>query len=226
MLNYKNYSSLNIDVNFFYYSNFKLLERVNKFFLFREEIMKNLPKTKTHPDDLYIYLRGGDIFRTLNKSNPNYPQPPFCFYENILRKFKFRKIIIISEDKLNPSFQKLITKYSYIKFNKNNIKNDISYLVNSYNIVSATSSFLISIIKLNYNLKYLWEFDIYKLSERYLHYHYSVYKFPFNYFVYKMNVSEKYKKIMLPFFNSEIQRKLMLEEKCNNNFYIIPPRII
>jgi hypothetical protein len=41
-----------------------------------------------------------------------------------------------------------------------------------------------------------------------------------------MKVSENYKKIMFPYNNTEIQRKLMLEEKCDNNFYIIPPRIL
>jgi hypothetical protein len=219
-------NSLNIDVNFFYYRYFRLLGKVNKYYLFRDEIMKNLPKTKTHPKDLYIYLRGGDIFMNLKKTNPNYPQPPFCFYENILSKFKFRKSIIISEDQSNPLFQKLIYKYPYIKFNKKDIKNDISYLANSYNIVSAVSSFIITIIKLNYKLKFLWEYDFYKLSERYLHYHHSVYNFSFNYFIYKMKVSENYKKIMLPYNNTDIQIKLMIEEKCDNNFSIIPPRIL
>lgn len=224
--NHTSNKSLNIDANYFYYWHFKRLRKVNKYFLFRDEIMKNLPKTKTHPNDLYIYIRGGDIFKRINKSNPNYPQPPFCFYENVLSKFKFRKSIIISEDQSNPLFQKLIIKYPYIKYNKNNIKNDISYLANSYNIISAISSFITTIIKLNYKLKFLWEFDFYKLSERYLHYHYSVYNFSFNYIVYTMKVSENYKKIMYPFNNSEIQRKLMLEEKCNNNFKLISPRIL
>ena len=224
--NHTSNNSLNIDVNFFYYTYYRLLGKVNRYFLFRDEIMTNLPKTKTHPDDLYIYIRGGDIFKSLNKSNPNYPQPPFCFYENILSKFKFRKSIIISEDQSNPVFKKLINKYPYIKYNKKSIKNDISYLANSYNIVSAVSSFVTTIIKLNYKLKYLWEFDLYKLSERYYHYHHSVYNFSFNYIIYKMKVSENYKKIMFPFNNTEIQRNFMLKEKCNNNFSIIPPRIL
>ena len=130
--NHTIYNSLNLDANFFFYSYFRNLGKVNKYFLFRDEIIKNLPKSKTHPNDLYIYVRGGDIFKRLNKSNPNYPQPPFCFYENVLNKFNFRKRIIISEDQSNPIFQKLINKYPYIKYNKKNIKNDISYLVNSY----------------------------------------------------------------------------------------------
>lgn len=190
----------------------------------RKEILNNLPKVKISFDDLYIYIRGGDIFRYINKTHGDYVQPPLCFYNSILNQFTFRKIIIISEDKLNPVIPILLEKDPYIKYNKNNIKLDISYLVNSYNIISAASSFIVSIIKLNQNLKFLWEYDFYKLSERYLHLHHSVYTFSFNYNIYKMNFSESYKNLMYPFLNSEKQRKIMIEEKCNNKFVLIPPR--
>ena len=176
-------------------------------------------------DELYIYLRGGDVFHHINKTSRFYVQPPLCFYRNILNQFIFRKVIIISEDLSNPVIKILLKEYPYIKYNKNDIKLDISYLVNSYNIISATSSFIITIIKLNQKLKFLWEYDFYILSERYLHLHHSVYTFSFNYNIYKMNVSENYKKLMYPFHNSKKQRNLMIEEKCNNNFDFIPPRL-
>jgi hypothetical protein len=144
--------------------------------------INNLPKVKIDFDDLYIYIRGGDLFKHLNKStSKSYIQPPLCFYKSILNQFIFRKLAIISEDKGNPVIQILLAECPYIKYNKNNIKLDISYLLNSYNIISATSSFIESIIKLNKNLKYLWEYDFYPLSKRYLHLHYSVYSFSFNY---------------------------------------------
>jgi hypothetical protein len=40
-----------------------------------------------------------------------------------------------------------------------------------------------------------------------------------------MKFSENYKKLMYPFHNSEEQRKLMIEEKCDKNFHLIAPRI-
>ena len=40
-----------------------------------------------------------------------------------------------------------------------------------------------------------------------------------------MKASENYKKLMFPFINSERQRELMKKENCDENFYIIPPRI-
>lgn len=219
--------SVIIQSDFFFENlNFSVLGKVNRYYVFRHEILNNLPKVKTNINDLYIYLRGGDIFIRLNKSNKNYIQPPLCFYEMVLKKFIFRKVIIISEDMSNPLISILLKDYPYIKYNKNKIKLDISYLVNSYNIIYGTSSFLSSIIKLNQNLKFLWEYDFYTLSVRYKFLHYSVYTFSFNYTIYKMNTSENYKKSMYPFSNSKKQRKLMIEEKCDNNLYLISPRIL
>ena len=160
-----------INFYFFYYQlNFTLLGKVNRFDIFKNEILNNLPKVKINFDDLYIYIRGGDIFSHLNTSPLNYPyyyQPPLCFYKSILSKFNFRKITIISEDISNPVIPILLKEYPYIKYNKNNIKLDISYLANSYNIISATSSFIASIIKINQNIKFLWEYDNYQNYEKY-----------------------------------------------------------
>jgi len=118
-------------VVFFFQTNFISLGKVNRFYVFRKEILNNLPKVKINIDELYIYIRGGDIFNDLNKTNRNYVQPPLCFYKKILNEFIFRKVIIISEDTSNPVIQILLKEYPFIKYNRNNIKLDISYLVNS-----------------------------------------------------------------------------------------------
>ena len=211
-------NSLTKSVVFFYYRhNFILLGNTNRFHILREEILNNLPKVNVHPNDLYIYIRGGDVFQIINRPCLGYAQPPLCFYRSILNKFNFRGIRIISKDKLNPVLT-LLEQFYHAKFTKNDIKLDISYLANSYNIISAKSSFIISIIKLNNNLKFIWEYDFYLLSERYYHLHHSVYSFSFKYIIYKMKASENYKKLMTPFINSIRQRELMIKEKCDDNF--------
>lgn len=140
-------NSIIANVKFCLYNiNFTDLGKINRFYVLRKEIINNLPKVKINSNDLYIYIRGGDIFRRLNKSHPYYSQPPLCFYSKILVEFNFRKVVIISEDTGNPVIPILLKENSYIKFNKNSIKLDISYLANSFNIVSSTSSFIISII--------------------------------------------------------------------------------
>ena len=181
-----------------------------------------MPKVVTLPDDLYIYIRSGDIFLIHENYIGGYYQPPFCFYAKILDKFKFSKVFIISKDKVNPVIQKLLNKYSYIKQNKNNIKFDNFYLNNSYNIIAGKSTFFSSVIKLNDKLKFLWEYDCFtSLYRTYLDFHYSFYKFPIYYTIYKMNASINYRKVMLPWINSPEQKKLMVKEKCIDNFDII-----
>jgi hypothetical protein len=121
-----------------------------------------LPKVVVHPNDLFIYIRSGDIFVLTNKGSiSGYYQPPLCFYVKILDMFKFREVYIISEDKLNSVIPILLDKYAYIKKRKNNLKLDISYLTNAYNIVAGKSTFLSTAIKLNDKLKFLWEYDLY-----------------------------------------------------------------
>lgn len=219
-----NENILILDSWYFFFLNIKNLGDVNRLNILRKEILNNLPKLKTHPDDLSMYIRSGDIFIE-KKPIISYSQPPLCFYENILSKFKFRHVNIISENDFNPVIPHLIKKYSYIKFTKHDKKYDIAYLANSFNIVSAKSSFLISIIKLNENLKYLWEYDSYQLRDKYLYLHPLVYSFSFNYIIYKMDASLNYKKFMFPWKNSKEQKEMMINEKCKKHFTIIEPRI-
>ena len=80
-------NSMIVNARFFLYNlNFTNLGKVNRFYIFRKEIINNLPKVKINSDELYIYIRGGDIFRHFNKSCPHYTQPPLCFYKCILNK--------------------------------------------------------------------------------------------------------------------------------------------
>ena len=204
---------------FFFNKRFALFRNINRISIFREQLLNNLPKVIVHPSDLYIYIRSGDIFIHAHRF---YNQPPLCFYEKILDVFNFNKVYIISEDNLNPVISNLLNKYSYIKKNRNNLKLDISYLVNSYNLVAAKSTLFSTSIKLNDKLKFFWVYDFYSLlSREYLGFHYSLYKFPLYYTIYKMNSSINYKRKIIPWINSKSQRKLMIKEKCLNNFDII-----
>ena len=64
----------------------------------KEEILKNLPKVKIDPNDLYIHIRGGDIFKY--KIGRTLGQPPLCYYEKIINNYKkLKNIYIISMDR-------------------------------------------------------------------------------------------------------------------------------
>ena len=53
----------------------------------KPELMRNLPTVKTHPKDLYIHIRSGDIFKRFYP-HMSYSQPPLCFYESIINNTK------------------------------------------------------------------------------------------------------------------------------------------
>lgn len=211
------YNSLDI-----FFSLFKLKQEVRINYLINE-ILLNLPKMKTHEKDLYIHLRSGDAFA--KKPSWLYAQPPLCFYNNILKNFKFRKIYIISSGTQNPILFKLLNEFLNILFFENSIKEDISLLINAYNIVNSVSSFVNSIIQLNYNLLYLWEYNIYHIDEKVKHYFHDFNIYPYNnYTVFRMEPSSFYLNKMYKWKNTRSQIHLMLKEKCVNQFIIFRDR--
>ena len=88
--------------------------------------------------------------------------------------------------------------------------------MNAYNIVGSISSLFTTTIIFNENLKNVWEYDLYRLPEKYFHLHHDIYNYKIKYSIYKMIPSEKYKKMMIPWINSRQQRELMIHEKCKD----------
>ena len=89
--------SNNIPFIYYYWNNFIknilypfLLKPEVRIQYLKEEILRNLPVINIDPDDLYIHIRGGDVFRVAPV--PMYGQPPLCFYERIMNSFKFKNI--------------------------------------------------------------------------------------------------------------------------------------
>ena len=204
------------------YYDFLGIKPNNRLYVFKNEILRNLPFIQTKENDLYIHIRSGDIFLKSNKGN-FYSQPPLCFYKTIINNNKFNKIIIISENKLNPIVDKLIKKYPYIIYKPGNIKLDIAKLIYAFNIVSSISSFLMGIIKLNDNLRNIWEYDIYKIRLKIYHLHHSLYKYRRKYTIFLMNPSKQYMEKMYLWQANRKQINIMLRDKCPKIFRIIKP---
>ena len=188
-----------------------------RFQLIKPEILRNLPIVNIYPNDLYIHIRGGDIFK--DNVRANYAQPPLCYYEKVLNNNNnFNHVYIISMDHSNVVLDALILKYKNIIYKKNSLKYDISLLCHAFNLVVSCSSFAFSSIKINDNLKNLWEFDIIRLSSKFLFHHHHIFKFRRNYNIYTMKPSEIYRKKMFAFKNTKEQLKLMLEDNCTSDF--------
>ena len=184
----------------------------------KNEILKNLPYINTKSNDLYIHMRGGDIFRY--SPSKVYAQPPLCFYQKIINQTTFKNIYIVSMDNLNIIANILKDKYKNIIYNKNNLEFDISLLCHAFNIVLSVSSFSISAIKLNDNLENIWEYDIMKLSQKILFLHHHLFKFKIKYKIHTMKPSEKYEDKMYSWNRSAEQIKLMIEDNCPYDFTI------
>ena len=187
----------------------------------KDELLRNLPIVHTKPDDLYIHIRGGDIF----KPNPStaYAQPPLCFYERIINNNKFNDIYIISMDRRNIVLNALLNKYKNIIYKHNSYEYDIALLINAFNIAASISSFLISSIKFNDKLKNFWEYDIYRICEKFLWLHHHLYKFDIKYKIHTMKSSDIYARKMFKWYKSKSQLKLMLEDNCTYDFVLIKP---
>ena len=188
--------------------------------LFKDEVKRNLPSINTDRNDLYIHIRSGDIFK--RRPNTVYAQPPLCFYQKILNNFFFKNIYIVSENRKNPIIELLTKEYHEIIFIDNYIETDAAILSNAYNIVGSMSSFLTTLVMINDNLIKYWDFDNYRLSEKYLHFHHDIYNFNRNYTLYEMKPSEDYRKEMFVWRNSKRQIDLMINEKCKE-FNVIKP---
>ena len=194
---------------FYYLTVVKPEIRVN---LFKDEVKRNLPVINTDRNDLYIHIRSGDIFK--RRPNTVYAQPPLCFYQKILNNFFFKNIYIVSENRKNPIINLLTKEFPEIIFIDNYIETDAAILSNAYNIVGSMSSFLTTLVMINDNIKNYWDFDNYRLSEKYLHFHHDIYKLQVNYTLYEMKPSEDYRKEMFVWRNSKRQIDLMINEKC------------
>jgi hypothetical protein len=174
----KNYIRKNtifdISSNFFYYAKYIKPElRMN---VIKKEILSNIPKYKSNPNNLFIYIRSGDIF--IKGGFRLYSQPPLCFYKKIIDNNKYEKIYIISKSRNNPVINELLKQYHNIRNYQNNLQTDIGLLVSAYSIVGAVSTFINVIIRLNDNLRFYYDYSIDSLLAKINHFHYLFYKLP------------------------------------------------
>ena len=212
--NYRRNFCIYFNISFFYFPKYAFPQiRTDSI---KEEILKNLPYVEINQDDIYICIRSGDIFS--NSIPSRYSQPPFCFYEKIIKNFKFRNYYIISENKKNPVIDELLNKFSFVKYISNSLKNDISIICHAYNLVGGVSSFVISSIKFNDNLKNFWQYNIYRIIEKFLHLHQDIYNFKIKYNIYTMEPSLIYKKEMFTWRNTSFQINLIFNDSCPYNF--------
>lgn len=151
-------------------------------------------------NDLVIHIRGGDIFS--NNPHPGYISPPLSYYTNILNNNHFDKIIIISEDTLNPCVNALLGLYPNITYKKNTLSDDIRLLLQSSNVIFSVGTFVSSLLLLSCNIKNIYATnEINNTLDTCSHIN-----------IHKTDLS-KYFKLMGPWKNTKEQRHILLNYK-------------
>ena len=82
------------------------------------------------------------------------------------------------------------------------------------------SSFALSAIKFNDNLKNIWEYDMMKLTQKIIFLHHHIYKYPIKYKIHTMRPSDYYNSKMFSWKRTPEQIKLMIEENCPYDFVL------
>ena len=123
--------------------------------LFKDEFLKNFPNTTLGENELYIHLRGADIY--ISRSHPNYGQPPLNYYFDVMKFGNWTSIYVLSEDKVSPMVSSLLERRCIFK--DTNITDCISIMVNCYNLVIGKTTFAIALSFLSRNLRQLFTFN-------------------------------------------------------------------
>ena len=114
-------------------------------------------------DTLVIHIRSGDVFwEDLTKLHKGYIQPPLSFYLEIINKFKFKDIVIVTQDDFkNPCINELKRLMPDIRIQTSNLLDDIS-IISARNLVIAHSSFSLCLGLASDKLKRMFipQFDI------------------------------------------------------------------
>lgn len=205
------------DPHNFYYRN--KIKNINKksFYINNKLVINILKKAFTIKDiplldknDIIIHIRSGDIFN--NHPHKKYIMPPLSYYNKILNKNNFNKIILVSEDTKNPVINKLINLYPNIIYKKQSLIDDIKIILGGTKIISSFGTFIPYLLLLSDNIINLYQPSYQKTEiDDYLNIQYENYNINrFN--IYSTNL-ENYRLSMFPWKNTYEQRNLMLNYK-------------
>ena len=212
---YENKTKIDINLSFSSIFFFKYKKNINpiRLWMIKEEVLNNIPKFTAKPNNLYINIRSGDIFK--NSIGKFYSQPPLCFYQKIIDENKYQNIYILANGHENPVVDELLKLYKNITYMHGSIVDDITVIIHAYNFVMPASTFPMTLIWLNDYLKNLYIYDMMDF-DYFEAFHYNL-KYV-NYTIFKMIPSEKYKQIMdKKWKNTKEQLNLMLTENCYNS---------
>ena len=114
--------------------------------ILRRELLPVLPYYNDHlinDETLVIHMRSGDVFGDdLSEIPKGYIQPPLSYYLEIINKFGFKDIVIVTEKDLrNPCINQLKELMPNTKIQTSNLLDDMSTMMSARNLIVGQSSF-------------------------------------------------------------------------------------
>lgn len=113
------------------------------------------------PEYPCIHIRSGDIFNEV--PHENYVIPPYDFYKIILDlpENKYKKFILVAEDRKNPIINKIINNYSNVIYEERSLTNTQEIILNNKKIIHGCgiSTFVPQLISLSKGEKESISFD-------------------------------------------------------------------
>lgn len=118
----------------------------------RQRILEQLEPLSTEPPrTLTVYLRSGDVF--CEEPEPHYGQPPWAFFERVLEFRSWTKVVVVSEDRLNPVHALII---EWCRKNEVTVEETgaslgeaIRVIMSASNLTSANGTFIPSLLFLS-----------------------------------------------------------------------------
>lgn len=106
-------------------------------------VIPHSPDDLIKDDTLVIHMRSGDAFwEDLTKLHKGYIQPPLSFYLEIIDKFEFKDIVVVTQDDFkNPCINELKRLRPEIRIQTSDLQADISTIMSARHLAVAHSSF-------------------------------------------------------------------------------------
>lgn len=188
--------------------------RRNKYHhLFASHIKTKFPKLNLSNDTLVIHVRTGDIYSTFIQ--PGYSQPPLCYYKAILNKYKWKRVILLAQDQLNPVIPALIKLGA--EYHNLSLRETIRYMYYAKTLAIGCGTFGFGILRMCDQPKVVYEYA--ERDSTYYGYQFNGYEYNHTLKIFLNPRTEDYNSKMRIWKNTKEQHELQLTSICDPRWF-------
>lgn len=127
--------------------------------ILRDRVLPLIPYERDESigdETLVIHLRSGDVFNDQDVHG-GYIQPPLSFYLEVIDRFNFKKIVIVTQsDFQNPCIHQLKQKVSGVKVQALSLSEDVNTILSARNLIVGMSTFSLALAFTSKNIQKLF----------------------------------------------------------------------